>query len=123
MNWQDFVINSTSRETIVARKPATATTKVTVQMWFVDGLSNDIARVFIDGQLAFCGTTWENYYFANTLSMQRICIRDLAFLSRQRSFPLAARGSGFLIDNLEIAAGLQDPTSPDAAAQCCPGPR
>eukprot|EP00808_Paulinella_micropora_P015455 g21028.t1 len=120
--WQDVSATGTFQDNVVATRPASATTKVTVQIWFVDGLDNDVARVFIDGRLAYCGTTWENFYIKNPYGGNKpvVCVRDLAFLSRATSSPAAPRGSGFLIDNLQIVAGLQDPTDPDLANQCCP---
>ena len=46
-------------------------------MDFVDGPSNDVVRVYIDGVLVHTGTSWENYYRYDPEAIsdqtQRVC--------------------------------------------------
>ena len=54
----DFLLSTVARR-LDRRVPHT----IKISMDFVDGPSNDIVRVFVDGELKHTGTSWENYYF------------------------------------------------------------
>lgn len=82
---------------------------------FVDGPSNDVVKVVVDGEHRFTGTSWENYYHfdangsANfsrkTPAVNRLLFRTGSDVHRGflgTSAP-ATRGHGFLIDNVRVS--------------------
>lgn len=80
----------------------------------VNGPSNDTVRIYIDGNLAHRGTTWENYYRFDPESASeqspRI-IRTLLFRTGGTAVPANA-GKGFLIDNLSLNSAETAPAAP-----------
>lgn len=106
----DFLLTTVARR-LDRRVPHT----IKISMDFVDGPSNDVVRVYVDGELRHQGTSWENYYHfaANgqaafggaTPAVNRLMFRTGSDLDR--GIPGAAapatRGHGFLIDNLRLA--------------------
>lgn len=67
---------------------------------FVDGPSNDIVNIYIDGVLARTGTTWENYYRYDTEAAAEQTTRtvdSLIFRTSGAAVP-SNLGKGFLID-------------------------
>jgi hypothetical protein len=73
----------------------------------VDGPSNDIVKVYIDGALVHTGTSWENYYHydseASPEQSPRI-VKTVIFRTGGSATP-ANSGKGFLIDNLTTFSG------------------
>lgn len=73
----------------------------------VDGPSNDIVRVWIDGDLKITGTSWENYYRYDSEAVgensPRI-VKTVIFRSAGAPVPTDA-GYGFLFDNLTLLSG------------------
>jgi hypothetical protein len=72
----------------------------------VDGPSNDVVEIYIDGALAHTGTTWENYYrFDAEASAEQSprLIKTLLFRTAG-SAATGNDGEGFLIDNLSLKA-------------------
>jgi hypothetical protein len=67
-----------------------------------DGPSNDVVKVWIDGNLVHSGTSWENYYRydseASAEQSPRI-VKTLEFRESGTATPADA-GKGFLFDNL-----------------------
>lgn len=85
------------------------TVKMTVQ--FVDGPSNDIVNVYLDGMLIHTGTTWEDYYrdFAGGVPF---AVDSLMFRLAGTAAP-SNSGKGFLIDNFSTSTGpVPSPTPP-----------
>ena len=76
------------------------TVKVTIQ--FVDGPTNDVVNVYLDGSLIHTGTTWEDYYrdWAGGLSAP---VDSMMF--RVSAAAPANSGNGFLIDNFSSFSG------------------
>lgn len=78
---------------------------------FVDGPSNDIVEIYIDGVLVHTGTTWENYYRydseASAEQSPRI-IKTLLFRTGGAAAP-ATLGLGYLIDNVSLTSSTQEP--------------
>jgi Cadherin-like beta sandwich domain len=70
------------------------TVKVTIQ--FVDGPTNDVVNVYLDGSLVHTGTTWEDYYrdWAGGVTAP---VDSMMF--RVSAAAPANSGNGFLIDN------------------------
>ncbi len=80
-------------------------------MDFVDGPSNDIVQIYIDGVLVHTGTSWEDYYRFATESQP-----DPSYVNKSRtvdSLLFRESGSndvgnaenGFLVDNLYLQSG------------------
>ncbi len=73
----------------------------------VDGPSNDIVKVSIDGAVVHVGTSWENYYRFDSESSaeQNVrAVRSVLFRSGGTAAPTNA-GKGFLVDNLSLVSG------------------
>lgn len=81
------------------------TIKLTMDV--VDGPSNDIVKVYIDGALVHTGTSWENYYRydseASAEQSPRI-VKTVIFRAAGTAVP-ANSGNGFLFDNLNLTSG------------------
>ncbi len=77
----------------------------------LDGPSNDVVQVFIDGSLVHSGTSWENYYRydseASAEQSPRI-VKTLLIRAGGTSVPANAN-NGFIFDN---TWGLDCPTNP-----------
>jgi len=95
----------------------------TVKLTFdpVDGPSNDVVKVWIDGVLVQTGTSWEDYYRfdpeAAAEQSSRIVKTVLFRTGGSENLP-SVSGKGFLIDNLSYSSGpvLIDP--PTNKSQC-----
>ncbi len=78
----------------------------------VDGPSNDVVKVWIDGTLVHTGTSWENYYRydseSSTEQTPRI-IKTILFRESGTAHSADA-GNGFLIDNLSLTSGSIPPS-------------
>jgi hypothetical protein len=94
-------------------------------MDFVDGPSNDVVKVYIDGVLVHTGTSWENYYRFDPESNPSLVsnsrtVDSLLFREGGASHP-ANSGNGFLIDNLSLASGpVPDTTAPAVPVHVSP---
>lgn len=73
----------------------------------IDGPSNDVVKVWIDGILVHTGTSWENYYRydseASAEQSPRI-VKTVIFRTGGPAAPATA-GAGFFIDNLMMSSG------------------
>lgn len=73
----------------------------------LEGASDDIVKVWIDGVLVKTGTSWENYYRYDSESSAeqspRI-VRTVLFRESGTAHP-ANLGKGFLVDNLSLFSG------------------
>ena len=78
------------------------------EMDFVNGPSNDVVNIYIDGELAHSGTSWENYYRFDsesnpTLVSNSRTVDSLLFRTGGAAAP-ATLGKGFLIDNVMLSS-------------------
>lgn len=75
----------------------------------LDGPSNDLVKVWIDGGLVHTGTSWENYYrFDTEASAEQSprIVRTEIFQARTSGGTAPSTlGKGFLIDNLSLFSG------------------
>lgn len=88
-------------------------------MDFVNGPSNDVVKIYIDGTLVHTGTSWENYFrFATesqgsphdvTLENKSRTVDSLLFREGGTAGPANA-GYGFLIDNYSLTSSTVPPT-------------
>jgi hypothetical protein len=72
----------------------------------VDGPSNDIVEVYIDDELVYTGTSWENYYRFDPEAMSNPTTRligDILIRVNGTAVPANA-GEGFLIDNVVLTS-------------------
>lgn len=77
---------------------------------FVDGPSNDIVKIYLDGNLVHTGTTWENYFrFDNesnpSLADESRTVDSLLFRAGGTAAP-ATQGLGFLIDDITLSSSI-----------------
>ena len=73
----------------------------------LDGPSNDVVKVWIDGTLVHTGTSWENYYRYDSeaaVEQSPRIVKTVIFQARGTAHP-AHSGKGFLIDNLSLSSG------------------
>ncbi len=77
------------------------TVKVTMQ--FVDGPSNDVVKVYVDGALSHTGTSWEDYYPTEEMTSTRT-VDSILFRTSGTAAP-ATLGNGFLVDNMMLHSG------------------
>lgn len=71
---------------------------IRIEMDFVDGIANDVVRVYIDGILRHTGTSWEDY-FRDCEGNPTRTVDSILFRTAGTAAP-ANIGKGFLIDNL-----------------------
>jgi len=90
------------------------TIKLTMDV--VEGPSNDVVNVYVDGTLVKTGTSWENYYrYDNEASAEQSprIVRTVLFRTGGTAVPANA-GKGFLFDNLTLQS--LTPTMPSVPA-------
>ncbi len=96
------------------------TVKLTMDV--LDGPSNDVVKVYIDGTLVHTGTSWENYYRFDSEASAEQYVRttdSLIFQARSGGGTAPATlGNGFLIDNLSLSSGPIPVGSPTNKDQC-----
>jgi hypothetical protein len=94
--------------------------KIKLTMDTVDGPSNDVVKVYIDGTLVITGTSWENYYRydseASAEQSPRI-VKSIIFRSGGAAVPADA-GKGFYFDNLTLTSGPVLVGPPTSENQC-----
>lgn len=81
----------------------------------VNGPSNDVVKVSIDGSVVHTGTSWENYYrFDSEASAEQSprIVKTLIFRTGGTAVPANA-GNGFFFDNLSLAAIATVPATPN----------
>lgn len=75
---------------------------IKVSMQFIDGPSNDVVKVYVDGVLAHTGTSWEDYFREVEGNPTRTV--DSVLFRTSVAAPATA-GNGFLIDNMRLLSG------------------
>lgn len=85
----------------------------------IDGPSNDVVKVWIDGNLVKTGTSWENYYRYDTEASaeQTPRIVKTVLFRESGDANTGNSGKGFLFDNLSMRSG-PILTKPDNKDQC-----
>lgn len=78
----------------------------------LEGLANDVVKVYVDGELVHTGTSWEGYYPDVTLPVPTIKTVIIQARDNVPDAP-AALGQGFLFDNLAMSAYNVDPVTLD----------
>jgi len=76
---------------------------------FVDGIGagdvgNDVVSIFVNGSLAFTGTTWESYYYTTTDGLPAPSVRAVDSLMFRTAGTAApdTEGNGFYFDNVSV---------------------
>lgn len=83
----------------------------TVKLAFdaIDGPSNDIVRVYVDGELMHTGTSWEDYYRYDAEAHAEQGPRLVnTVLFRANSAQPSVLGKGFLFDHIELSSGTYE---------------
>lgn len=93
---------------------------IKISMDFYNGPDNDVVSIYIDGNLKYTGTSWEDYYLFDTesnptLSDNSRTVDSLLFRAGGTSVPGNA-GNGYLFDNLTLSSGNR--VSPVTKNQC-----
>lgn len=93
---------------------------------FVDGPSNDVVEIFIDGVSVHTGTTWENYYRFDSEAIAEQSPRtidSLIFQARSGAGTAPATlGAGFLFDNLSLLSSVPLTPAPTPTPSVTPTP-
>lgn len=73
----------------------------------LDGSSNDVVKVWIDGVLVHTGTSWENYYRYDSEASAEQSPRIVKTVIFRTGGPAASgtAGNGYLVDNLSLISG------------------
>ncbi len=90
-------------QNVISGLDRTVPHNIKITMLFVDGESNDIVKVYVDGILRLTGTSWEDY-FRDEEGNQTRTVDSILFRTGGAS-ALATAGKGFLIDNLSLSSG------------------
>jgi uncharacterized repeat protein (TIGR01451 family) len=111
LNFEDYdhsVLNFTTTP-IATSLDRTIPHTVKITMQFVDGPSNDIVKIYLDGVLIHTGTTWEDYYrdFEGGFPHP---VDSIMFRTAGTAAPVNS-GKGFLIDNFSSMSGPVPPTT------------
>jgi len=99
-------------ETEIATLDRTQPHTIKFDMTFVDGPDNDIVKIYIDGNLAETGTSWEDYYRFDTesnpgLAQDNSRTVDSLLFRESGDADVANAGNGFLIDNMVLTSSTQ----------------
>lgn len=76
---------------------------IKVTMQFIDGVNNDIVKVYVDGVLKHTGNSWEDYFRDSEGNPTRP-VDSILFRTGGTAMP-ATSGKGFLIDNFSTYSG------------------
>ena len=116
LNFTDYQ-NSVSdfvQTTVAAGLDRTVPHTVKITMQFIDGPSNDIVQVYLDGALVHTGTSWEDY--ARSVGGAPNPVDSILFRAGGTAAP-ANMGKGFLIDNFSSYSGASAPLTPPPALE------
>lgn len=102
-------------EQLTAHLDLTTWHRVDMNIYFVDGHSNDVVKVFLDGKLIKTGTSWEDFYRngpANDGGGGGLNpVNSLLF--RAGGDPVTATlGKGFFIDNVSLSSTSSEAPEP-----------
>jgi hypothetical protein len=89
---------------------------IKITMDFVEGPSNDVVKVYVDGVLKLTGTSWENYYRYDSEAVAHLGKTPIVnrILFRTGGPAAGIPGKGFLVDNFS----LKSADGPADASQC-----
>jgi hypothetical protein len=91
---------------------------------FVAGEDNDVVSVFVDDQLRFTGTTWENYYRhdVEAASLSNVVpVVDQMLLRVNTPGPAALQAHGFLIDDVNLRSSASAAAGAAGGVSVIPG--
>jgi hypothetical protein len=92
------------------------TVRITMQL--VDGPSNDIVKVYVDGNLVHTGGSWEDYYKLDTESSPTPADQvsrtvDSLLIRASGNAQADTAGKGFLFDDVSVTTGPVPTSSPE----------
>jgi hypothetical protein len=91
--------------------------RIKITMDFVEGPSNDVVKVYVDGVLKLTGTSWENYYRYDSEAVAhggRPPIVNRILFRTSGPAAIDNLGKGFLVD----AFSLRSASGPTSASDC-----
>jgi hypothetical protein len=99
---------------------------VRLRMQFVDGPSNDIVKVFVDGNLVHTGGSWEDYYTLDTESSPTPADQvsrtvDSLLIRASGTAQADTLGKGFLFDGMSVTTGAVPTSAPGTSPAPAPG--
>ena len=103
--------------TVASNLDRTVPHTIRITMDFVHGPSNDVVKVYVDGQLKEIGTSWENYYRYDTEAAahgRRTPIVNRILFRTGGAAAIGNLGKGFVIDNFSMKSA----DGPTSASQC-----
>ena len=90
---------------------------IRITMDFVDGPSNDVVKVYVDGALRHTGTSWENYFRFDSEAAAHLgkppIVNRILFRTGGAA-AIATLGKGFVFDDFSMKSG----NGPTNADQC-----
>jgi hypothetical protein len=97
------------RETDLGNFDETQPHTVRIEMQFVEGDSNDVVKVFVDGALVHTGKSWEDYYRLDTESSpteprSSRTVDSLLFRLSGAAAPPTLL-NGFLVEGVKLESG------------------
>lgn len=116
INFNDYqhAINDFVQTTIANDLDRTVPHTIRIEMTFVDGIANDVVRVYVDGALAHTGTSWEDYFRDEEGNPTRT-VDSILFRTGGTAVP-ATLGKGFLIDGLSVGSASPTVTASNPVA-------
>jgi len=102
---------------IVSNLDRTVPHTIRITMDFIEGPSNDVVKVYVDGQLKEIGTSWENYYRYDAEAVAhagKVPIVNRILFRTGGAAAIDNLGKGFLIDNFSMKSAQ----GPANANQC-----
>ncbi len=102
-------------EVDIATLDRTATHTVKFSLDLLDGAHNDIAKIYIDGNLVHTGTTWEDYYRFDpeqTGGGNLVPTVDSLIIRSGGAAVASNSGKGFLFDNFNSTSTTPVPPTP-----------
>ena len=111
----DNPANFVGPTTVASGLDRTVPHTILITMDFVDGPSNDVVRVYVDGALRHTGTSWENYYRYDSEAAAHLgktpLVNRILFRTGGTAAPLTL-GNGFVVDAFSMRSGSA-PTDKD----------
>ncbi|MBA3758361.1 hypothetical protein H0X10_01895 [Candidatus Saccharibacteria bacterium] len=117
VNFNDYQTGAFVQTQIASNLDRSVVHNIKITMQFIDGVQNDIVKVYVDGMLKHTGTSWEDYFREKESNPTRT-VDSILFRTAGTAAP-ATNGKGFLIDNLQLSSGLVPvETAPNNKDQC-----
>ena len=102
IDFSDYVGGDFTNHTVATGLDRAAAHDVRLTIDFVEGPSNDIVRVFVNGELSATGTSWEDYYRSNPEAAAEQFTRTVDSLLFRASTAGTGVAGGFLFNDVAV---------------------